>query len=55
MTLGVSEPQMDKSADDIEYYDDEKDNSDESHRPGDDEEDLDMDWNFAIYLILIIK
>ena len=30
LTLGVSEQQMDKSADDIEYYDDEKDNSDES-------------------------
>ena len=36
---------MDKSADDLEYYDDEKDedDSDESYKPGDDEEDLDMD------------
>ena len=43
MALGVSEQQMDKSADGIEYYDDEKDDSYESYRPGDDEEDLDMD------------
>jgi len=35
LTLGVSEPQMDKSTDDMEYYD-EKDNSDESYRPRDD-------------------
>ena len=37
LALGVSEQQMDKSADDIEYYDDdEKDDSDESYRPWDD-------------------
>ena len=42
MALGVSEQQMDKSADDIEYYDDEKVDRDENYRPGDDE-DLDMD------------
>ena len=42
LTLGVSEQQMDKSAD-IEYYDDEKNESDGSYRPGDDEEDLDVD------------
>ena len=28
LTLGVSEQQMDKSSDDIEYYDDEKNESD---------------------------
>ena len=34
LTLGDSEQQMDKSTDDLEYYDDK---NDENYKPGDDE------------------
>lgn len=36
LALGVSEQQKDKNTDDLEYYDDENDENDESYKPGDD-------------------
>ena len=43
LSLGVSIDDLDKSRDDSEYYDNENDDSDESYKPEDEEDEMDMD------------
>ncbi len=42
MDLVIYKKDMDKSQDDLDYYDDEKDDSDWSYKPEDGEDDIDI-------------
>lgn len=43
MDLVISKKDMDESKDDLDIYEDENDDSDESYKPEDCEDDIDMD------------